>query len=251
LYSAVFSTVVAVSSPEVAEMTKLYENCQRMLCIAYANEMADACHDQGIDAYEVARAAATKPFGFSSYTPGLGVGGHCIPVNPYYLLTNCNFPLLEAATQKMWQRPAEMGDRLMEELSLRKRKIPKELHRNHTKCTHGRRPSMEMRPHVLVVGAGFKRGQSVTSNSPGLSLLKHLVNNYDVYVEYADPLVPQEAVRFAPKLDEDTDWNTENLQSRFDAVVVALDQDGLDMAVLENLDETVLVHDFSPRRTKV
>lgn len=75
LYSTIFHTVVPVTRPEVAEMTKLYENCQRMINIAYANEMADACSDLGIDPLEVSRTAATKPFGYQAYTPGLGVGG--------------------------------------------------------------------------------------------------------------------------------------------------------------------------------
>lgn len=82
LYQAVFHNIVPVSKPEVAEMTKLYENCQRMMCIAYANEMADACIPLGIDPYEVSEAAATKPFGYMNYIPGIGVGGHCIPINP-------------------------------------------------------------------------------------------------------------------------------------------------------------------------
>ncbi|KXJ84899.1 hypothetical protein Micbo1qcDRAFT_128895, partial [Microdochium bolleyi] len=84
LYSAAFDRIVPVSKPEVAEMTKLYENCQRMMCIAYTNEMADACGPHGIDPFEVVEAAASKPFGYMPYTPGPGVGGHCIPVNPYY-----------------------------------------------------------------------------------------------------------------------------------------------------------------------
>jgi len=75
LYSTAFEKVVQVSSPEVAEMTKLYENCQRMVNIAYVNEMADACRSLGIDPLEVCAAASTKPFGYQPYTPGLGVGG--------------------------------------------------------------------------------------------------------------------------------------------------------------------------------
>src|SRR5438046_566804 len=102
-------------------MTKLYENCQRMICIAYANEMADACIAHGISPFEVCSAAATKPFGYLPFSPSLGVGGHCIPVNPYYLFSSLgpqrlqpsaigatdsgSFPLLRAATEKMWSRP--------------------------------------------------------------------------------------------------------------------------------------------------
>src|SRR5689334_22988679 len=76
LYSPVFGTLVPVSSPEVAEMTKLYENCQRIMAISFVNEMADACAKLGIDPYEVSEASATKPFGYLPVAPGIGVGGH-------------------------------------------------------------------------------------------------------------------------------------------------------------------------------
>jgi nucleotide sugar dehydrogenase len=82
IYSTVFNTIVPVSRPEVAEMTKLFENCQRMVIASYANEMSDACESLNIDPYEVTSACATKPFGYLPFLPSLGVGGHCIPVNP-------------------------------------------------------------------------------------------------------------------------------------------------------------------------
>jgi len=143
-YSAVFESIVPVSRPEVAEMTKLCENCQRMAMIAYANEMADACIPHGVDPFEVCSAAATKPFGYAPFAPSLGVGGHCIPINPYQLLSNSTSPLLQAATEKMWQRPAMLALRVRETLSHRKRKV-----------------SWVEKPGVLVVSVGFK----TTSNS--------------------------------------------------------------------------------------
>lgn len=87
LYGRVFDNLLPVSSREVAEMTKLYENCLRMVCAAYANEMANAFEALGIDGFEVSAAAASKPFGYLPFRPGPGIGGHCIPVNPYYLLS--------------------------------------------------------------------------------------------------------------------------------------------------------------------
>ncbi|KAF2170526.1 hypothetical protein M409DRAFT_64233 [Zasmidium cellare ATCC 36951] len=232
LYSAVFHNLVLVSSPEVAEMTKLYENCQRMMCIAYANEMADACtqlsqslsekystHEKrrlsntiAIDPLEVSRAAATKPFGYMPYTPSLGVGGHCIPCNPYYLFSNSSFPLLEACTDRMRERPARIGDELMTKL----------------------RNQSSGRKHILVVGLGFKRGQSVLSHSPGLALATHLLSNYNVYVAFADPLVEQAAVLSIPKLDE-ADWNVQTLL-QFNGIVVAVDQPGLDWSVVKEVE---------------
>lgn len=236
LYSKVFQNIVPVSCPEVAEMTKLYENCQRMMNIAYANEMADACQQLSqkfaekptslvtqdktrrppiLNPWEVCRAAATKPFGYMPYAPSLGVGGHCIPVNPYYLTNNSDFPLLEACTKRMADRPARLGDQIMSTLT-------------------SRHPQTRLR--LLVVGLGFKRGQSVLSHSPGKALAVHLLSTYDVYVEYADPLVSQDAVTFIPRLDEATEWNTAGL-ARFDAIVVAVNQIGLDMQVLKTLQE--------------
>ncbi|KAK0609253.1 UDP-N-acetyl-D-glucosamine 6-dehydrogenase [Lasiodiplodia hormozganensis] len=226
LYARVFAHVVPVSSPEVAEMTKLYENCQRMVNIAYANEMADACAALGIDAFEVARAAATKPFGYAAYTPSLGVGGHCIPVNPYYLLQSCAFPLLEQAAEKMWRRPGEVGDRAMREVCARMRREEGEERRKRW-------------PRVLVVGVGFKAGQKVLSCSPGIALMKHLLQEWDVDVVFADPLVGEEQVPFAPRLDVEREWNVEGL-SGFDLIVVAIRQHGLDFRVLEQLEEGVV-----------
>lgn len=214
LYSVAFYKVVTVSKPEVAEMTKLYENCQRMMCIAYANEMANACIPIGIDPYEVCNAASTKPFGYMPYSPGLGVGGHCIPVNPYYLLSNSAFPLLEAASERMYARPAEIGERLLDEL-------------------YSKRTGQGL-PRVLVVGMGFKRGQSHLVNSPGLELAKYLVKSEKASVSFADPLVSQEALPQITRLDE-ANWTAEHLEENFDMIAVAFKQEGLDFGVLNKL----------------
>jgi nucleotide sugar dehydrogenase len=208
LYGPVFQKLVQVSRPEVAEMMKLYENCQRMMCIAFANEMADACRQKGIDPFEVSGAAATKPFGYMPFMPSLGVGGHCIPVNPYYLLANNDFPLLKAATEKMWARPTEIARRALDTAGCNAR--------------------------ILVVGIGFKRGQSVLSNSPGLELLKALSMSQDVNVMFADALVKQAAVPQVPRLD-DCDWNKETLET-FDMIIVSFKQTGMDFGVLETLE---------------
>lgn len=217
LYRRTFDNVIPVSKPEVAEMTKLYENCQRMVCIAYAAEMADACAPHGIDPYEVCEAAATKPFGYMPYTPGIGVGGHCIPVNPFYLLSNSSFPLLEAATRTMWSRPAVVADRTL--ASLRK--------------SQGTAKRQKGTHHVLVVGMAFKAGQSSLSNSPGLELAKRLTVSREVEVTWADTMVAQEAIPQIPRLP-DSEWCRETLGA-FDLIVVALMQRGMDLEVLDGL----------------
>lgn len=225
LYSQVFDRVVPVSRPEVAEMMKLYENCQRMMNVAFANEMADACGPHDVDPYEVCRAAATKPFGYMPFTPSLGVGGHCIPVNPYYLLSNSKFPLLRAATEKMRARPAAIAQRAVETL-LGDPKLRGDVIRRGNNA----------RPRVLLVGIGFKRGQSHLANSPGLELAKSLVLTGEVDVAWADPLVRQEAVAQIERFDDAQDWNRETLICRFDMVIVAFRQEGLDFSVLEDIE---------------
>lgn len=214
LYSKVFDQVTPVSRPEVAEMMKLYENCQRMICIAYANEMADACISHAIDPFEVCNAASTKPFGYMPFVPSIGVGGHCIPVNPHYLLSNNSFPILQAASEKMARRPAELANKIVERLCKQR--------------------MYYYRPSVLVVGMGFKAGQSHLTNSPGLELAKSLVLADEVDVSWVDPLVSQDSIPQIPRLDEG-DWSVESLESRFELVVVAFRQFGLDFSVLEQL----------------
>lgn len=233
LYGRVFANLLPVSSPEVAEMTKLYENCQRMVCAAYANEMANACDAIGVDAFEVSAAAASKPFGYLPFRPGPGIGGHCIPVNSYYLLATCEMPLLEQATTMSWQRPAEVAKRFM-----------KSLVRAEDTVERGRMNVDRLR--ILVVGVGFKRGQSVLSNSPGAAIIRTLLAEWDTYVEFADPLVDAEQIKFCPKMDTDTDWNEEYLQT-FDGIIVSVDQLGLDMDVVDRLSG-VKVQDLSGRR---
>ncbi|KGQ08013.1 Protein CapL [Beauveria bassiana D1-5] len=214
LYARAFDEVVRVSRPEVAEMMKLYENCQRMVCIAYANEMADACAGHGIDPFEVCRAAATKPFGYLPFTPGLGVGGHCIPVNPFYLLSNNDFPLLQRATETMRARPGVLAQRIVEKLA--------------AQCVGGARPKM------LVIGIGFKPGQAHLANSPGLELAKSLVLSGKVDVVWADTLVAQEAVPQIQRLEE-AYWSVTFLEQNFDYIVAATRPAGLDLDVLRRV----------------
>ncbi|KAL5448284.1 hypothetical protein PMIN06_007189 [Paraphaeosphaeria minitans] len=230
LYGRVFHTLLPVSSPEVAEMTKLYENCQRMVCAAYANEMADACASIGIDAFEVSNAAASKPFGYLPFRPGPGIGGHCIPVNPYYLLSNCSMPLLEHATTMSWQRPADVANRFVQAL----------LHEPYSPQRLIVDPS-QLR--ILVVGVGFKRGQNVMSNSPGAAIIRTLKSEYSCHVEFADPLVGTDFYNAVPKMNTDADWNVEYL-STFDGIIVSVNQEGLDMDVLAEL-RNVKVHDYT------
>ncbi|KAF3032116.1 hypothetical protein E8E12_000060 [Didymella heteroderae] len=232
LYGRVFTHLLPVSSPEVAEMTKLYENCQRMVCAAYANEMANACEALGIDGFEVSAAAASKPFGYLPFRPGPGIGGHYIPVNPYYLFSTCEMPLLEHATSMSWERPASVARTFM-----------KSLIRPEDTVERGRMSSDHLR--ILVVGIGFKRGQSVLSNSPAAAIVRTLLSEWDTYVEFADPLVDAEEIKYCPKMDTEANWNEPYLET-FDGIIVSVDQEGLDLSVIDRL-RGVKIQDLSGR----
>jgi nucleotide sugar dehydrogenase len=204
-------------------MTKLYENCQRMICIAYANEMFEACRalPTPIDGFEVARAAATKPFGYMPFSPSAGVGGHCIPVNPHYLFSTSEFPLLRLATENMAARPMAIADSVLGKL----------FEKDNLKAS-----ALGHRPKVLVVGVAFKPGQDVLSHSPGIQMINHLLSQ-EADVSFADPLVRAEAVPQVPRLHVETEWSRQGL-SRFDSVIVVIRQVGLDFSVLEELEGT-------------
>jgi nucleotide sugar dehydrogenase len=212
IYSLVFRAVVPVSSMETAEMCKLSENCFRMINICWINEVSDACLKQKIDPLEMINACATKPFGFMKFTPGLGVGGHCIPINPYYLFQNNSLPLLQQATTTMEQRPAQKAAAIVQSYPHAKR--------------------------ILVVGVGFKVGQSVLSNSPGLALAKAL-RELNVQVTLYDPLVAR--VEGFEMLDQQS-WSTEVLDARFDIIVMVLEQTGVHSETLKTLKTALTVY---------
>lgn len=217
LYSSVFETVVPVSSPEVAEMTKLFENCYRMINIAYVNEISDSCRSLGLDPNEVIDAAATKPYGFQVFRPGLGVGGHCIPVNPSYLLATCpELPILEKSTLLMRERP---------------RKLARELH---GQVASSNLASTALQPRVLVIGVGFKPGQSVLSHSPSLDFATELNKLGCDRLSYYDPLVAQEAVPWMEKLADEA-FTPEELSTNFDVIAICTKQHGVDFDMLECL----------------
>ena len=148
-----------VSSPEAAELCKLYENSFRAVNIGFANEMADASRRLGLDPVEVLEAAATKPYGFMAFHPGAGVGGHCIPCDPHYLLENlrgasADAPILARAMQAIAARPHRVVERACELLT-------------------GAGASVSG-ARVLVVGASYKPGMMDTRESPALEIIREL-----------------------------------------------------------------------------
>ena len=182
-------------------MCKLAENCFRMINITYANEISDACKKLDINPYEMVNACATKPFGFMPFYAGLGVGGHCIPVNPQWLAITSkdDLPLLMSATKMTKERPIREAQKLLED---------SEVHR------------------VLVVGMAFKTGESLTTNSAGLDFANYLFE-HNIDVSFHDPLVSNDDVSIK-HLKGVTEITTEFLDTSFDAICIAIKQSGID-----------------------
>ncbi|KAJ3009594.1 UNVERIFIED_CONTAM: hypothetical protein HDU68_000680 [Siphonaria sp. JEL0065] len=217
-YSEVFETVIPVKSMETAEMVKLYENCFRMINITYINEISDACESKGVDVWEVVQAASSKPFGFMPFYPSLGVGGHCIPVNPHYMFASgLHLPLLRIATEHSANRPKNFATKLVNEL--------------HEQGISNAR--------ILVVGIAFKPGQDVISHSPACDFAKALQKEHGADVIGFDPLVRQKSVPWLPLMDA-ADWNAEKLESDFDCIAVAMKQVDVDYSLLDKISTKVV-----------
>lgn len=189
LLSHLFSQVYVVSSPRAAEMTKLLENIFRSVNIALVNELALLSERMGIDFWEVIAAASTKPFGFMPFYPGPGVGGHCIPVDPYYLSWKAReydfyTKFIELAAEVNQDMPYHVVEKVAAALSDR------------GKALRGAR--------VLVLGVAFKRDIDDARNSPAERIIELLLDR-GAEVQYNDPYVP----RF--RVGRDVFWREERV----------------------------------------
>lgn len=213
IYGKVFNTVVPVSSCETAEMVKLYENCFRLVNITYINEISDACKKHGINVDELIHAASTKPFGFMPFSPSLGVGGSCIPVNPYYLFHNCELPFLKMAIDTASKRPIDKASLFMID-------------------------DIKEGDRVLFVGIGFKPGQGLTLYSPAVSFVDRIYSNIcsdnKQYIVY-DPLVNKINSKHTYNMLETKNWQSSYIDSMFDVVCLLVTHPCIDLKVLQGL----------------
>jgi UDP-N-acetyl-D-glucosamine dehydrogenase len=173
-YEQALQTVIPVSSAEAAEMSKLLENTFRMINIGLVNETALMCERMGIDVWEVIEAAATKPFGFMKFTPGPGLGGHCIPIDPLYLswkmkALNYNARFIELASEINTNMPRYVVSRILEAMNER------------GKVLKGAR--------CLVLGAAYKPDIDDIRESPALDVIG-LLQKKGALVDYHDPYIP-------------------------------------------------------------
>jgi UDP-N-acetyl-D-glucosamine dehydrogenase len=175
LYGAIFSRTVPVSSPAVAEMTKLLENIYRCVNIALVNELKLLCLRMGIDIWEVIAAASTKPFGFHPFYPGPGLGGHCIPVDPFYLSWKAkewdfHTRFIELAGEINTNMPYHVLESVGRALN------------QHKKALNGSK--------VLVLGVAYKKDIDDLRESPALTIIE-LLQKEGAKVSYNDPYFPE------------------------------------------------------------
>src|SRR5271157_2378054 len=194
-YGGAIKTIVPVSSAEAAEMAKLLENTFRMINIGLVNELAIMCERLGVDVWEVIDAAATKPFGFMKFTPGPGLGGHCIPIDPLYLSwkmkeMNYNARFIELASEINTNMPRYVVSRILDAMNDR------------GKVLKGSK--------VLVLGVAYKPDIDDVRESPALDVIA-LLKKKGAQVSYHDPYIPQIH-------HEREDWKMDSVKDAMKAV---------------------------------
>lgn len=222
LYSQVAEVVVPVSSPEVAEMTKVFENVFRSVNIALVNELTLLCEKMGISVWEVIDAAASKPFGYMAFYPGPGIGGHCIPLDPYYLANKA--------------REYDFHTRFIELAADINEQMPYYVVSRITGALNDRGKSLKG-AKLLVLGVAYKRDVEDVRESPSLKLIG-LLDEKGAKVSYNDPHVAR--VQVAGKGLESVNL-TDRALSGADCVVIATDHTSYDYRRI--VDKAALVFD--------
>lgn len=221
LYSGVMERLVPVSSTEAAELTKLLENTFRAINIALVNEMAQVADRLDVDIWEVIEAAATKPFGFMKFTPGPGIGGHCIPLDPYYLVWKMKMldyrtRMVELAGEINAEMPRYVVEKVQDALN------------HHRKSVNGSR--------VLLLGVAYKRDIDDVRESPALDVLR-LLEGRGAEVRYHDPYV--EELRDEGVTRRSVALTDEELQGA-DCVVITTDHSVIDYERVVRLSRVVV-----------
>src|SRR3990167_5825198 len=218
LYSKVVDSVVKVSSPRVAEMTKLLENIYRSINIALVNELKMLCDRMRIDIWEVIEAAKSKPFGFEAFYPGPGLGGHCIPVDPFYLTWKAreydfSTRFIELAGEINAHMPYYVIQRVMEALNAKGKSMND--------------------ANVLVLGVAYKKNVDDLRESPSLELIR-ILRDKGAKVDYHDPLIPV-AISHRRGFKMHSTTLNKRTMGKYDCVLIATDHSSYDYKwIVEN-----------------
>jgi UDP-N-acetyl-D-glucosamine dehydrogenase len=218
LYSSIVDKVVQVSSTRAAEMTKLLENIHRAVNIGLVNEMKIVADRMGIDIHEVIDAAATKPFGFVPYYPGPGLGGHCIPIDPFYLTWKAreyglHTRFIELAGEINSSMPHYVVAKIVDALNA------------HGKAVKGSK--------ILVLGIAYKKNVDDMRESPSVEIME-MLRDKGATLSYSDPHVPKFPAMRKHHFDMNSIKLTPDVIKSFDCVVIATDHDKFDYEMIKS-----------------
>lgn len=218
LYSSIVEKTVPVSSTKAAEATKLLENIYRAVNIALVNELKILFDRMGIDVCEVIDAAKTKPFGFQAFYPGPGLGGHCIPIDPFYLTWKAreydfHTKFIELAGEINTSMPYYVIDKVVHALNQRGKSIKSS--------------------RVLIMGLAYKKDIDDTRESPSLKLIELLMQN-GANVDYNDPYIPQTRKMRKYDFNKSSVTLTQETLRQYDCVVIATDHTSYDYELVVN-----------------
>mgnify|MGYP001164163837 CR=1 FL=1 len=224
IYGNIVNRVVEVSSTQTAELTKLLENIHRAVNIGLVNEMKVISDGLGVDIYEVIDAAATKPFGFTPYYPGPGIGGHCIPIDPFYLTWKAkqkgiDTQFIELAGSINNQMPVRVVNEAL--------RLLKSNNIN------------EKESKILILGLAYKKDVDDMRESPSIRIMKELEERVKE-VNYSDPFIPKmPKTRKYNRIKDSIELSKENLQSH-DLVIIATDHSQFDYSLIKEFSSIVL-----------
>lgn len=224
LYGQVIDRVVPISSTSAAEMTKLLENIHRAVNIGLVNEMKMVADRMGIDIYEVIRAAASKPFGFVPYYPGPGLGGHCIPIDPFYLTWKAreygiNTRFIELAGEINSSMPHWVVEKIVDALNERRKSLK------------GSR--------ILLLGIAYKKNIDDMRESPAVEIMQ-LLRNRGAEVAYSDPHVPIFPKMRKYRFDQSSVPITAGSLQLYDCVVVVTNHDAFDYPLIQKYSQLII-----------
>jgi UDP-N-acetyl-D-glucosamine dehydrogenase len=223
-YSSIVEKVIPVSSTQVAEMTKILENIYRAVNIGLVNELKILADKMGIDIWEVVDAAATKPFGFTPFYPGPGLGGHCIPIDPFYLTWKAkeygiSTRFIELAGEINTFMPHWVVTKIMDTLN------------NHGKPLKNSK--------ILVLGIAYKKNVDDSRESPAIELMQ-LLSKKGAIISYSDPFIPN----FPKKRDYSFNLKsvkiTPAILQSFDCVLLATDHDAFNYEMIQQHSKLIV-----------
>jgi len=222
--SVIFKKVIPVSTPEEAEFTKLLENIYRSVNIAMINELKMLAHRMGINIWHVIEAASTKPFGFQPFYPGPGLGGHCIPIDPFYLSWKSkqyDFPtrFIELSGEINTEMPYYVVDRLVEGLNSQKKSIKGS--------------------KLLLLGVAYKKDVGDVRESPALKIIQ-LIQDWGGEVYYNDPYVPEIDARHPIKSPMRSIELKDEQIGQYDAVIITTDHSSYDYERIVEMSKLVI-----------